>query len=287
MITPKQAGKALRSYLDTVSEDEFREDMRRSNPHIFEEVSEQAVPPDIEPGSTHLKAYLASALTRLLVEEGTLVEQMSAIVVSVCKQSDIEVYQPRNSRTDPIHHPNASDADVFKTDRTIISGSDLLILLGDYPSFGAGQELDIAYNALVPILLISQADKLLSRMVKGIPLVKSHVVYHDLHDFEGKFKDGLARLGPVLQKRRSLLPQFEQDNTASSLGNNIRKRRRELGWRKEDVIAKSKLLTIEALSQLEDSSDYIGNPSLTQLRHLADVLETTVQDLLDADPIPR
>jgi hypothetical protein len=281
MITPKKVGEALRHYLETVSDEQFREDMRRSNPHLFEEASDKIVEVNAEPISKlSLKAYVASALTVLTDEQRLFVYQVSDVVVNVCQQFGIEPYEPRK-QTDPIIHPDASPEDVFRIDRQRIAESDLLITLCDYPSFGGGQELDFAYNAFIPIILVSKADTNISRMVKGIPSVKLHIEFRDFQDLERSLTKSLTEFRPVLEGRKRTFAVYKQLDPESSVGANIRRRRTELGLSQADVVRKSELITLYTLQQLEDYSDHVANPSLVQLQHLADILDTTIADLLN------
>src|SRR5437870_13121120 len=75
-----------------------------------------------------LNAYLASALTGLSSVEKALIVHLSDITSMVCRAVDIDLYEPRKN-TDPVHHANVLDTDVFKIDRQRVVSSDLLIHL--------------------------------------------------------------------------------------------------------------------------------------------------------------
>src|SRR5437899_3072954 len=63
------------------------------------------------PKRVPLDAYLASALSQLQAVEKELVVHLSDIVSLVCREVDINLYEPRK-KTDPVHHANVADSDV-------------------------------------------------------------------------------------------------------------------------------------------------------------------------------
>lgn len=90
-------------------------------------------------------------------EQRQLVFQLSDSISEVCRSLEIDLYEPRK-KTDPVNNPNVRDSDVFQIDRERVLGSDLVIHLAHYPSTGAGEELDMAYGGLVPILIVAHED---------------------------------------------------------------------------------------------------------------------------------
>jgi transcriptional regulator with XRE-family HTH domain len=226
--------------------------------------------------SIPLNAYLACALTGLSKEQRQLMFQLSDVVSDICSQYGIALYEPRK-KTDPVHHANVSDADVFKMDRERVLSSDLLIHLSHYPSTGSGQELDFAYNALLPIVIISHDENRVSRMITGIPSYTVHLKYLEPEDLRRSLHSCLSTIRPVLAERKLAFSQYE----SHFVGERLRTKREQLGLSRELVAENIPGMTLEVLRQMEETDDKTSNPSLIHLRQLAYVLKTTVADLVE------
>lgn len=225
-----------------------------------------------------LNAYLASALTGLDSNERSLVFQLSDTVSLVCEKHGIKLYEPRKI-TDPVHHSDINDTVVFNTDRERVLDSDLLIFLSHFPSTGAGQELDFAYNAMLPIIIISRSQDRVSRMVTGIPTLKVHIQYDEPEELRARLDDCLDTIKPIIEERKLAYSKYKKN----IVGQRIRTLREQLGLTREEVVSMAKTLSCEELKMYEESTDHVSNPSLMQLRQVAVVLKTTVADLVEPD----
>jgi transcriptional regulator with XRE-family HTH domain len=225
-----------------------------------------------------LDAYLASALTGLSGDQRNLVFQISDAISVICKDVGIELYEPRK-KTDPVHHSDISDMEVFQTDRERVLNSDLVIHLCHFPSTGSGEELDFAFNALVPIILISHGESRVSRMISGIPCLKVLITYSEPEEMRAELRDRLIEMRPILEERKLAFGRYD----ANVVGDNIRRLREDRSLTREEIAHTTKHLTVDTLRYIEESTDKTGNPSLLQLRTLAAVLNTTVADLVEPD----
>jgi transcriptional regulator with XRE-family HTH domain len=285
MTTPDQAHDALRQADDLESDDVFRKRVEEDTSNelltveaIDEEEAGQLVllPAHREP--LPLTAYLASALTGLLQDQRQLIFHLSDMIAEVGRRHGIEVYEPRKA-TDPVHHADVPAETVWGLDRDRVLSSDLLIHLGHFPSTGAGEELDFAYNALVPIILISHGDTRLSRMVTGIPGFKLEITYVEPEELRARLEETIIAVRPLLEERKLAFAAFDNN----IVGDKIRILRQELGMTREEIADQSPMLTTEMLKRFEESTDRISDPSLSQLRLIAAILKTTVADLVEPD----
>lgn len=224
-----------------------------------------------------LTAYLACALTGLSDEQRTTIFDISDRVNQICLETDIELYEPRK-RTDPVHNPEVSDAEVFKMDHDRVVTSDLVIHLCHYPSTGAGEELAFAYASLIPIVLLSPGTQRVSRMITGIPSLKLDIKYEGPEDLNVLLAKRLLEIRPYLDERHMAK---EQDKT-NFVGERVRDLRLVAGLSRDDL-AKLVGLTSESIKHLEENVDSLSNPSLTHLRALATALKTTVAELIVPD----
>jgi hypothetical protein len=291
MISPKRVGDLLREYFESATPENFRADVARYCPEApslesSEQIilTEDGIPLDklgLSPAGTALiplQGYVASALTGLTTEQRQLMFQVADTIVSVCKEFEIDIYEPRK-RTDPVVHPDIPDYEVFLQDRQRVLDSDLLILLCHYASFGAGQELDFAYNALLPVVLISHHETRVSRMVTGMPSLKLHITYTEPDDLRNRLRQSLGEIRPILEERKLAFSAYD----SNIVGMNIRRRREALELTREDIAANAEYVTVGILRQIEEHSDKVSNPSLIQLRQIAAILKTTVADLIEPD----
>ncbi len=229
-----------------------------------------------------LNAYLACALTGLDSNSYALIALLSDTIAQVCAGVEISLYEPRK-KTDPNFHPNVADSEVFQTDRDRVVTSDLVIYLSHFPSTGAGEELDIAYNAMVPILVIKHSSTRVSRMVTGIPGLVRTTSYDEPEELREVLTHELERLRPLLEQRKLAFGDYE----GSIVGSRIRRLREEQMLTREQLAdaasSTSAPMTPELIRHIEESSDRQANPSLIQLRELASSLKTTVADLVEPD----
>ena len=287
MVDPKEAHKLLQGHFSRLTPSEFEDGRKKyaglantAAPVLADVVEEEGlILFQREPAPLTLIAYLATALTGLEESERKSLFAVSDLVESVCSNLDIELYQPRK-HTDPLNHPNVSAEDVHALDRERVLNSDLLIHIADHPSTGAGEELDFASNALVPIILISHGESRVSRMVTGIPAFKLIVEYADLQELQEKLRTLLMEIRPILEERKLAFAEFDQN----IVGTKARILREDLLLTREDIASASNgLLTTSRLKQIEDNVDKTSNPSLLEMRTLAALLKTTVADLAEPD----
>lgn len=280
----RNATKRVQEHFDAAN----AEDVVRNSQQLIlypNQTSDAVVPTTAEgpilvhprPRRVPLSAYLASALTGLDPTQKALVVHLSDIVCLVCRSVDIDLYEPRK-KTDPVHHTDVSDVDVFKIDRERVLKSDLLIHLCHFPSTGAGEELSFAYEALVPIVLIAPGDQRVSRMVTGIPSVKVELRYQEPEDLRSMLEDRLVELRPFLEQRRLTMDSLSEN----IVGAKIKELRLDANLTREDLATRVGI-TVESLAELEDNIDTVSNPSLTRLRLIATALKTTVAELVNPD----
>jgi transcriptional regulator with XRE-family HTH domain len=234
-----------------------------------------------QPAQLELTAYLASALTGLTEEQRQLVFQLSDTVALICEDLGIDLYEPRK-KTDPVHHADVVDSDVFHIDRERVQSSDLLIHLAHFPSTGAGEELSFAFEALVPIVVVSHSAVRVSRMVTGIPNLIVVITYDEPEELRSVLRERLAEIRPLLVQRKLAFADYD----VNIVGERIRQLRMAQGMTREDVAAATRRraeISVDLLTRLEESTDRIANPTLLHLRELADVLKTSVVDLVEPD----
>jgi transcriptional regulator with XRE-family HTH domain len=285
---PRNTNALIKSRIQSHFNNEDPDEVVRRSEQLMlypkESGAEISATPSIGPVLVHprpkripLTAYLASALTGLDATQKALIVHLSDITSLVCRAVDVDLYEPRKT-TDPVHHAQVPDAEVFKTDRERVVSSDLLIHLCHFPSTGSGEELSFAYDALVPMILIAPGQQRVSRMITGIPSVKIEIRYEEPEDLRAMLEDRLIELRPLLEQRRLTM----NDLSENIVGARIKELRLDANLSREELASRVGLTT-EGLADIEDNIDTIANPSLTKLRLIATALKTTVAELVNPD----
>ncbi len=89
--------------------------------------------------------------------------------------------------TDPKKNANVTPYEVYKTDKSKIISSDLIIAYIGLPSLGVGMELAYAEDRNIPIILMYEKNKQISRFPRGIPTVIKEISFNN-------FSEGLTLL---------------------------------------------------------------------------------------------
>jgi transcriptional regulator with XRE-family HTH domain len=229
------------------------------------------------PSPLPLKAYLACALSNVAETERQLLFKISEIVSEICKDAGIELYEPRQ-HTDPKLHAEASSTSVYETDTSRVLNSDLLIHLCHQPSTGAGEELEIARAALLPIILIYPDHLKVSRMILGIPSLIIQIAYKEIDDLQADLTSALFDFRPLFEERKLAFSNYK----VNVVGDKVREIRQKAQLTREEVVsATSQRITLDRLRMIEENTDLESNPSLLELRELATILKTTVSEIVE------
>ncbi|AFY46385.1 hypothetical protein Nos7524_0473 [Nostoc sp. PCC 7524] len=138
------------------------------------------------------RVYVSGALTG--INNLDSVKEFYVTIGLLSEKMGFQTYIP-HLKTDPIQHPDISPCTVFETDKHQVTESDLVIAYIGYASLGVGMELAYAETYAIPIILLYEKDKVISRFPRGIPTVFSEIAFTD-------YKDALAQLEIVLKKWR-------------------------------------------------------------------------------------
>jgi nucleoside 2-deoxyribosyltransferase len=136
------------------------------------------------------KVYVSGALTG--IKNSSVIKAFYQDISLVCEEMGLQAYVP-HLNTDPIDNPDVSPRQVFELDKHQVSTSDLVIAYLGYPAFGVGMELAYAEINAIPIILLYEKDKHVSRFPRGIPTVFFEIQFKD-------YEHALAQLKSVLDQ---------------------------------------------------------------------------------------
>jgi 2'-deoxynucleoside 5'-phosphate N-hydrolase len=140
-----------------------------------------------------IKAYVSGVLTG-----GSEIESLKHFyeqVAAVCMAEGIDAYVP-HLVSDPTENPGMSPEEVYDIDRRQVLESNLLIAYVGLPSLGVGQEIEIAREKNIPVVLLMEKDRKISRMARGNPVIIAEIHFSD-------FEDALSQLAAWLREWKS------------------------------------------------------------------------------------
>lgn len=145
------------------------------------------------------KAYVSGALTGIPNPEE--IKAFYEAIGDLCRQQGLEAYIPHQAGTDPIKNPAVTPSQVYKVDKAHVTESDLVVAYVGLPSLGVGAELGWAEAYNIPVILLAERGKKISRMILGMPNIVARVEFND-------YNDGLDQLGRVLRTLPLITARF-------------------------------------------------------------------------------
>jgi transcriptional regulator with XRE-family HTH domain len=238
-----------------------------------------------------LLGYLATPLTGVVQDskaEGELQQVVTRIkeVAKSFHDPEIELYWP-GDHTHPVKNPNFTPQQVYLTDRSRASTHDFILLFCAAPSYGVGQENEIATQAGLPAIRIVPHG--ISRMMSGSFVNAVDVPY------SGSLVTGVSFDAETLRVafERIRKTHFRHRALYKNMnGNSFGKRLRKLiDERSGDYVQFADELGVRLtyLHTLMDDQFAVSNPSARLLKRMAVRLCTTVAFLIgeseEADPV--
>lgn len=98
--------------------------------------------------------------------------------------------------TDPVKNPDVTPVKVYATDIRELDASDLMVAYMGEPSTGTGIEIEHANKRNIPVWILYEQGKRVSRMLRGCPAVKQELVFSSERDALTQFDTLLSQLRP-------------------------------------------------------------------------------------------
>lgn len=130
------------------------------------------------------KVYVSGALTNTPNPEELKMfyEGIGKVLVKV----GLDPYIP-HLHTDPIKNGDITPAEVFRTDKTNIKSSDMVIAYIGTPSLGVGMEIAYAEDQGIPLIIMYEKGQVVSRFPRGVPTIIKEIQF-------STYKEGLEEL---------------------------------------------------------------------------------------------
>lgn len=137
-----------------------------------------------------MKIFFAGPLTDLKNPEAT--KAFYRTLADRAKSQGFDYFWAFLNGTDPVTNPGVTPHDVYKQDIAELEKSDILVAYVGEPSTGTGLEIEHAHHKGIPVYLLYEKGKNVSRMLRGCPAVKKELVFTDekdaLHAFDSLLK---------------------------------------------------------------------------------------------------
>ena len=139
--------------------------------------------------------YICGPLTGLDEDKGKKLRRFYEEIADLCEELfGVRAFVP-HEHYDPIANPNATPEEINHIEREQVTKKSLcLIAVADEDSWGGGIEVEMAWNAWVPVILVSHVDKRVSRLLRGNPSILKEVKYFGTDDALDKIAEALEEV---------------------------------------------------------------------------------------------
>lgn len=133
-----------------------------------------------------MRIFFAGPLTDLKNPETTKAFYLK--LAKIARVNGFDYFWAFLNGTDPIKNPEITSRDVYKRDIAELEKSDIMVAYVGEPSTGTGLEIEHAHHKDIPVYLLYEKGRPVSRMLLGCPAVKKEIIFTDekdaLHAFD-------------------------------------------------------------------------------------------------------
>ena len=145
-----------------------------------------------------MRIFFAGPLTGLKNPEAT--KAFYTKMGEVAAKNGFDYFWAFQSGTDPVSNPNVDPEYIYYKDLKELADSNLMIAYVGEPSPGTGQELEYAKEHNIPVYLVFEKGRAVSRMILGNPAVKGTIEFTDEKDALNQLKTLLTSIASRVSK---------------------------------------------------------------------------------------
>ena len=142
------------------------------------------------------EAYISGALTAL--DDAPRTKLFYEVLAEIAQAAGFHSYLPHRV-SDPVAAAHLDPRAVYEIDRAHVTGAAVVIAYAGIPSFGVGIEVELAREHAVPVIIVAERDRPISRLLLGNPAIVDVVKFADL---DGLRRALAAALGTVASTTR-------------------------------------------------------------------------------------
>jgi hypothetical protein len=143
------------------------------------------------------EAYISGALSA--VEDAARIKLFYELLAEIAGAAGLRAYLPHRV-TDPVVTAHLDPRAVYEIDRAHVTNAAVLIAYAGIPSFGVGIEVELAREHAVPVIIVAERDRPISRLLLGNPAVVEVVKFADLDGLRRTLAAALAAVGSLTRE---------------------------------------------------------------------------------------
>jgi hypothetical protein len=143
------------------------------------------------------EAYISGALTAL--EDAPRTKLFYEVLAEIAGAAGLRGYLPHRV-TDPVTAAQLDPRAVYEIDRAHVTSAAVLIAYAGIPSFGVGIEVELAREHGVPVIIVAERDRPISRLLLGNPAVVEVVKFADLEGLRHSLAAALGTVGSLTRE---------------------------------------------------------------------------------------
>jgi len=140
------------------------------------------------------EAYISGALTAL--EDAPRTKLFYELLAEIAETAGLRAYLPHRV-TDPVAAAHLDPRSVYEIDRAHVTSAAVLIAYAGIPSFGVGIEVELAREHSVPVIVVAERERPISRLLLGNPAVVEVVKFGDLDGLRRTLRAALAAIAKL------------------------------------------------------------------------------------------
>jgi nucleoside 2-deoxyribosyltransferase len=139
-----------------------------------------------------MRIFFAGTLTNL--KNPVTTKAFYHRLAEVARANGFDYFWAFLNGTDPILNPDVSPKQVYQIDTKQLSDSDIMVAYMGEPSTGTGIEIEYAKTHNIPVYILYEKGRQISRMLQGCPAVKKEIVFTSEKDALTQFDTLLRQL---------------------------------------------------------------------------------------------
>ena len=152
------------------------------------------------------EAYISGALTAL--DDAPRTKLFYEVLAEIAEAAGLRSYLPHRV-SDPVVAAHLDPRAVYEIDRSHVTGAAVVIAYAGIPSFGVGIEVELAREHAVPVIIVAERDRPISRLLLGNPAIVEVVKFADLDGLRRELTSALSAVASV--RREGARPVVADD----------------------------------------------------------------------------
>src|SRR5438874_2641606 len=114
------------------------------------------------------EAYISGALTG--IEDAPRMKLFYELLAEIAGAAKLRPYLPHRV-TDPVATAHLDPRAVYEIDRAHVTAAAVVVAYAGLPSFGVGIEVELAREHGIPVIIVAESERAVSRLLLGNPAV--------------------------------------------------------------------------------------------------------------------